>query len=36
LSSSGITRVAVFFDPSLFATFGLPDTQPAGRSGPAR
>jgi RNA polymerase sigma-70 factor (ECF subfamily) len=33
LSASGISRVAVFFEPSLFATFGLPETQPAGRSG---
>jgi RNA polymerase sigma-70 factor (ECF subfamily) len=29
LSASGIAHVAVFFDLSLFATFGLPETQPA-------
>jgi RNA polymerase sigma-70 factor (ECF subfamily) len=28
-TASGISHVAVFFDASLFATFGLPQTQPA-------
>jgi RNA polymerase sigma-70 factor (ECF subfamily) len=31
LSPSGVTHVASFFDPRLFATFGLPETLPAER-----
>lgn len=36
LTGSGVSHVAAFFDPRLFATFGLPDSRPAESRSPVR